>query len=66
MFKKPVPNKGVRGKLCNTKSCNNTGAAHFNNVTKAWYCTGCAERIERAANKLDMSLFYNNYSNIAK
>jgi hypothetical protein len=39
--------KGQRGEECCRKSCQNQNAMWFNHSTKMYYCSGCAELINK-------------------
>lgn len=50
--------KGKKGQNCNVTHCQEPDSAHFfNKVMQAWYCWRCATRIEKAANRDDMSFY---------
>lgn len=50
--------KGEQNGICNRIACNNTGASHFNNVTRKYYCTPCARRINESARQSGMGPIY--------
>lgn len=60
-FPKPkTPGKGKKGENCNVTSCQRPySALYFNRVMNAYYCSECAEEIERSANTSGLSLFDN-------
>lgn len=53
-----LSDKGQKGLNCNVTACQKPNSAHhFNNVTKAYYCLECAQKIEYWANKDGMSFY---------
>ena len=42
------PDKGqVQGGECNRTQCSSKRAKYYNSSTRAWYCGGCAAKINR-------------------
>lgn len=47
-------NKGKKGLRCNRTACEHTEAYYWNHVTQAYYCQGCAMRINASCQQSQM------------